>query len=106
VLLAAGCGEEPSLAKPFADGLAAQTDSAAAQLERENFCAARTAASVVQRRTIAAINDGVVPADLQEELLASVNALVDAISCTPPAADDGAADGARELAAWLRSRSG
>ena len=106
MLLAAGCGEEPSLAKPFAEGLAARTDTAAAHLEREEFCAARADASGVRLATIAAINDGVVPSDLQEELLGSVNALVEGISCTPPAADDGAADAARELADWLRDRSG
>ncbi|HWL33300.1 MAG TPA: hypothetical protein VNP89_06815 [Gaiellaceae bacterium] len=45
------------------------------------------------------------PADLQEELLGSVNALVEGISCTPPDADDGAAEAARELADWLREQS-
>jgi hypothetical protein len=47
-----------------------------------------------------------VPAELQEELLGSVNALVEAISCTPPGADDGATEAARALADWLRERSG
>jgi hypothetical protein len=47
-----------------------------------------------------------VPAELQEELLGSVNALVEAISCTPPGADDGATGAARVLADWLRERSG
>ena len=45
------------------------------------------------------------PADLQEELLGSVNALVEGISCTPPDADDGSAEAARELADWLREQS-
>ena len=44
--------------------------------------------AALQSRSIEAINEGQVPAELQEELLGSVNALVEAISCTPPAADD------------------
>jgi hypothetical protein len=46
-----------------------------------------------------------VPAELQEQLLGLVNALVEGISCTPPDADDGAAEDARKLADWLRERS-
>jgi hypothetical protein len=61
---------------------------------------------VLQSRTIEAINAGEVPAELQEELLGSVNALWEAISCTPPRAEDSAAEEARELAEWLEERSG
>jgi len=105
-LLAAGCGGEPSLlGQPRADALASRADSAAGHLEREDFCAGRRAAAALQRQSIAAINEGAVPADLQEELLGSVNALVEGISCTPPDADDGAAEAARELADWLREQS-
>ena len=46
------------------------------------------------------------PAELQEELLGSVNALSEGVSCAPPGADDGVAADARELADWLRDRSG
>jgi hypothetical protein len=53
-------------------------------------------------QAIAAINTGRVPPDLQEELLGSAGALLEAISCTPPDADDGAAEDARALADWLR----
>ena len=45
------------------------------------------------------------PAELQEELLGSVNALAEAVSCMPPNADADAADDARELADWLEERS-
>jgi len=107
VLLAAGCGgEEPSLATPLVTALSAHADSAAAHLEREEFCAARTDAAALRRRTIAAINEGAVPAELQEELLGSVNALAEAVSCTPPNAADGAAEDARELSDWLELRAG
>jgi hypothetical protein len=47
-----------------------------------------------------------VPPELQEELLGSVNALLEAVSCTPPSAADGAAAEARALADWLEDRSG
>ena len=105
MLLAAGCGGEPSLADELATTLAAHADSAAAHLDRGEFCAARADATALQRQTIAAINEGAVPAELQEELLGSVNALAEAVSCMPPNADDDAADDARELADWLEERS-
>lgn len=105
-LLAGGCGGGPTLPSDLAAQLAARSDSAAARLESGQFCAARADAAALQNQSIAAINSGRVPADLQEELLGSVNALLEAISCTPPAADDGAAEDARALADWLRETSG
>jgi len=105
VLLAAGCGEEPSLARPLAGVLAARADSTAANLQRGEFCAARADATWLRRRTIAALNEGAVPAGLQEHLLGAVNALAEAISCTPAGAGDGTAADARELADWLRESS-
>ena len=101
-LLAAGCGGEPSLPSDLAAQLAARSDSTAARLESGEFCAARADAVALQGRAIAAINAGRVPTELQEELLGSVNALLEAISCVPPRADDGAAEDARQLADWLR----
>ena len=89
----------------MAEQLAASTESAATQLESGQFCRAREHATALQRSAITAINEGQVPVDLQEELLGSVNALVESISCLPPAADDRAAQDARELAAWLREHS-
>ncbi len=89
----------------LATTLAARADAAAAHLEQEEFCAASEDADALQRQAIAAINEGAVPAELQEELLGSVNALVEAVSCTPPEADDGATADARGLADWLEERS-
>jgi hypothetical protein len=86
--------------------LAARSHAAAGRLEAGEFCAARADASVLQRRAIAAINSGRVTPELQEELLGSVNALLEAISCTPPTAADGAAAEARALADWLEDRAG
>ena len=46
------------------------------------------------------------PAELQEELLGSVNALAESVSCAPADASDGAAGDARELADRLDELSG
>ena len=109
MLLAAGCGgggEEPKLQSELAEQLAVRSEAAAAKIETEEFCDARAHAAAIRARTIAAINSGQVPAELQEELLGSANALFNAISCKPPAAEEGAAEEARALAEWLRERSG
>jgi hypothetical protein len=105
VLLAAGCGGEPRLAAEVAGPLAHRAEETAAAVEVGDACGAREVASALQRRTIAAINDGEVPKELQEELLGAVNELVEGISCTPADVDDGVAAGARELADWLREKS-
>jgi sugar phosphate isomerase/epimerase len=106
VLLAAGCGGEPRLSQEVARPLAHWADEVAAALELGDACGARRVATALRRGAIAAINDGDVPEDDQEELLGAVNELVEGISCTPPAADDDAAADARELAERLRERSG
>ena len=109
MLLAAGCGgggEEPGLPSELAEQLAARSDSTAARIESGDFCDARVDAAFVQKRAIEAINAGQVPAELQEELLGSANALFEAIGCTPPEADDRAEADARALADWLRENSG
>jgi len=106
-LLAAGCGgDEPRLPAGLATQLAARSDSTAARLESNEVCAARTDAATLQSQAIGAINAGRVPAELQEELLGRVNALLAAISCPATEADDGAAEDARALADWLREQSG
>jgi len=58
----------------------------AEELESGDACAARASADRLQARTIAAVNSGRVPPRYQEELTASVSALVGSISCTitPP----------------------
>ena len=105
-LLAAGCGGgEPGLSSELAEQLAARSDTAVAQLEAGEFCAARAEATELQNETIAAINAGDVPADLQEELLSSVNALLESVSCTPPRANEGAAEEAQALSDWLQENS-
>jgi hypothetical protein len=82
-----------------------QSLRAAAEIDSGNFCDARTAVLTMQERTIGAINSGRVPGELHEELLASVNALAESVTCTPPAARDGTREEAQDLADWLRERS-
>ena len=107
MLLAAGCGggEEPGLPSDVAAQLAERSDAAAAAGEARRFCDARDELVELQSSTIAAVNEGEVPAELQEELLGNVNALLDGVSCTPPSSDDGWAASARELSDWIRDRS-
>ncbi|MBA2474724.1 MAG: hypothetical protein H0V40_02020 [Actinobacteria bacterium] len=65
----------------------------------------------LQRRTIAAINEGRVPGALQEDLLSSVNLIAESARCrpgakAPPAGGGDAEREARALAGWLRARAG
>jgi hypothetical protein len=105
VLLAAGCGGEPGLPSDLAGQLAERSEAAATARDAGRFCAARDEMVTLQSRTIAAVNAGRVPAELQEELLGSVNALLAGVSCTPPGSDKGWAESARDLADWLRDRA-
>ena len=71
---------------------------------RDGICAADAEAVDLQKRAIVAVNAGLVPTELQEELLGRINALNEAVSCEPPDADAGAAEDARGLADWIRER--
>lgn len=70
----------------MAESLAARSDAVADRLEAGDECAARAEAEALQAATIAAVNDRRVPRRYQEELLGSVNALVESIECVPPPA--------------------
>ena len=103
VLLASGCGgEERGLSRDLAERLAVRSESVASEVEAGNPCEARADAEQLQAETIAAVNDGGVPGELQEDLLGSVNALLAAIACDPPVAPESAAADARRLADVLR----
>lgn len=106
----AGCGgeREPAARLPaaLAERLAERSDSVAALLDAGEACGARSEAQQLQTDAIAAVNDGDVPDELQEELLGSVNALLAAIRCDPAVALDSAVTDARRLAALLRESSG
>ncbi len=105
--LAAGCGgEERGLSSDLAERLAVRSEAVAVEVEAGDACGARVEAEALQAESIAAINDGEVPDELQEELLGSVNALLAAIGCDPAVALDSAITDARRLAALLRENSG
>ena len=103
VLLAAGCGGEERGLSSELEQLAVRSESVAAKVEAGEACAARAEAEALQADSIAAVNDGEVPAELQEDLLGSVNALLAAIGCDPAVALDSASTDARNLAALLRA---
>jgi len=94
-LLLAGCvgtereqAPQPELPAALAAQLATRSEQVAASLDGNDPCRARAEAEALQQQTIAAVNDGRVPARYQEELTSSVNALVASIVCTPSPDDD------------------
>lgn len=100
----AGCGggetttEEPTLPRPLAERLAAQSEAVADALAAGDTQSAAARAAALRDEAIAAINDGRVPPELQEELGAAVNLLAEdvASAATPPpttTTDEGDGDG-------------
>lgn len=75
----------PTFSRSLASSLAAQSDAVADALAAGDSCRALSLANALQQRTIAAINEGRVSADLQEQLSSAVNALVARVKCVPPA---------------------
>jgi hypothetical protein len=97
--LLGGCGgdggaETPLLPQDLANSLAAQSDAVAASLDGGNPCGAADQARALRERVIAAVNEGRVPAGLQEELGSAANdlAATTETACTeaqaPPVATD------------------
>ena len=92
LLAAAGCGggeterdAAPTLPAALAAELAGRSDAVAARLEADDPCGALAEAEALQADTIAAVNEGRVPAPFQEELGAAVASLVASIECSPAA---------------------
>ena len=90
LLAVAGCGggeterdAAPTLPAALAAELAGRSDAVAERLEADDPCGALAEAEALQADTIAAVNEGRVPARFQEELGAAVASLVDSIECTP-----------------------
>jgi hypothetical protein len=102
--LLAACGGEsepaPKLPAGLAADLALTSDAVAGRLDANDTCGAQAVARQLQADAIAAVNARRVPQHFQEELLGSVTALVESITC--PGAADGSAEEARDLAKWLR----
>jgi hypothetical protein len=74
----------PTLSHSLGSSLAAQSEAVASALAAGDSCGALTLGHQLQQRTIAAINEGRVPAGLQEQLSSAVNALVARVQCVPP----------------------
>jgi len=74
----------PAFARAVAASLAAQSDAVASALAVGDSCRAATLARRLQQDTIAAINEGRVSGNLQEQLSSAVNALVVRVRCAPP----------------------
>jgi hypothetical protein len=91
VLCLAGCGggserraaPQPRLPQPVAAALASRSDEVARALTAGDPCRASSLAEQLQRETIAAINDGRIPAAFQEQLGSTVGDLVSRIQCVP-----------------------
>jgi hypothetical protein len=87
--LLAGCGSpqsEASLPSGLAARLATASDKVAADLGRNDACAAATDAAGLRTAASEAIRVGQVPPTLAPELTRRVRALAAAIRCTSPAA--------------------
>lgn len=94
VLAAAGCGggersaettaPRPTLPRSVADDLAARSDAIADALDAGDVCTAAVRADELKDATIAAINNGQVPSEFQEDLQARANELVNTVNCPPP----------------------
>ena len=91
LLAVAACGggeterdAAPTLPAALAAELAGRSDTVAERLEADDPCGALAEAEALQADTIAAVNEGRVPAPFQEELGAAVASLVASIECTPP----------------------
>lgn len=108
LLFLVACGGDSqgaALPENYARLAADQAERIALALESRRPCVASRAAALLQRSTIRAINDRLIPEGLQEELLSRVNGLAGLIECSGPP-DGSPARVARALANWLRARSG
>jgi hypothetical protein len=88
LLFAPACGGSdesppaaPKLPRALAESLAAKSDAVAARLEAGDTCGAAEEATSLRDATVAAIDDGEVPAAFEDELEASVTELASEIRC-------------------------
>jgi hypothetical protein len=86
--LLAACGgdeqtapPEPRIPREVAEPLAARADRVASLLSDGDECGAQREAATLVDATVAAVNNGDVPAELQEELVGTANDLAGRIDC-------------------------
>jgi hypothetical protein len=87
------------LPRPLAEQLAAQSESVADALEAGDTEAAKANAEKLRNDVIAAVNEGRVPAEFQEELTTAVNVLAEDVAAMeppPPPTTTGETDGGEE----------
>jgi hypothetical protein len=90
VLALAACGggdarpEEPGLPPGVAERLAAQSEAIADKLDAGDTCAAAQEADVLQDEAQAAVDAGRVPPAFQNELMSTVDELVNTVNCPQP----------------------
>jgi hypothetical protein len=90
-LALAGCGggadpepAPPALPRALAQDLAAQAEQIAATFAAGDVCGAAGQADELKDAATAAVDAGRVPAAMRQELLATVEVLVNEINCPPP----------------------
>lgn len=75
----------PTLPRALAEELALASDEVADLIEAGDGCAASEAAADLRERTLAAVESGEVPAELEDPLVTAVEALATEIACEPAA---------------------
>jgi hypothetical protein len=75
----------PSLPRALAEELALASDEVADLIEAGDGCAASERAAELRERTLAAVESGEVPAELEDPLVTAVEALATEIACEPAA---------------------
>jgi hypothetical protein len=90
-LVLAGCGggvdpepQAPALPRSLAQDLAAQADQIAETFAAGDVCGAAGQADDLKDAATAAVDAGRIPAAMRQELLATVEVLVNEINCPPP----------------------
>ena len=78
----------PTLPRALAEELALASDEVADLIEAGDGCAASERAAELRERTLAAVESGEVPAELEGPLVTAVEALATGIVCQPAATED------------------
>ena len=78
----------PTLPRALAEELALASDDVAELLEAGDGCAASERAADLRERTLAAVESGEVPPELEEPLVTAVERLASRIACEPPVTED------------------
>ncbi len=78
----------PTLPRALAEELALASDEVAELIEAGDGCAASERAAELRERTLAAVESGEVPTELEDPLVRAVEALATGIVCEPAATEE------------------